>query len=66
MNYAYFSELPVGALFSINGSACKKRSTRTHDLTYNGHTKRFYAAKNDLCVVGQYSRLSHNYFGESS
>ena len=53
--YICFKDLPVSTTFTINGNTCKKRSSRTMDLTYNGHTKWFYAGKRDLCVVGQYS-----------
>jgi len=53
--YIYFKDLPVSATFTINGNTCKKRSSRTMDLTYNGFTKWFYAGQRDLCVVGQYS-----------
>lgn len=55
--YVYFKDLPVSAEFTLNGDTCKKRSSRTMDLTYNGFTKWFYASKSDLCVVGQYSMI---------
>ena len=61
-SYAYFNELPISTLFSINGAICKKQSTKTHDLNHASHTRRFYAAKHALCVIGQYSRLSSDYF----
>ncbi len=55
MEYVYFSELPIGALFISNGNRCKKRSTRTADLI---ESKRwFYFSGKELCVVDKPSRL---------
>lgn len=56
--YAYFDELPVGTEFSLNGNKCKKRSTRTANFTWNGHTSWAYFRAKELCIVAPYSRLS--------
>ena len=62
MQYAYFKELPVGALFSLNGTRYSKRSSRTAALVE--FDRWFYFGQKDLCVVGKYSRLAADYFTE--
>ena len=62
MQYAYFKELPVGALFSLNGTPFSKRSSRTAALVE--FDRWFYFGQKDLCVVGKYSRLAADYFTE--
>jgi len=62
--YAYFSELPAGALFSKNGNQYKKRSTRTAEMVkpveYSGLW--FYFARREPCQVNLHDRLANNYF----
>lgn len=58
--YAYFNELPLKTVFSSNGNMWVKRSTRTAKLVE--YRKTFYFDKKHLCIVGEYSRLSANYF----
>ena len=62
MQYAYFKELPVGTLFSLNGTRYSKRSSRTAALVE--FDRWFYFGQKDLCVVGKYSRLAADYFTE--
>lgn len=58
--YAYFKELPIRTHFVLNGNACIKQSSRT---AYIDYAKRwFYFGQNDLCIVGNYSRLDTDYF----
>jgi len=63
MQYVYFKELPVGTLFSLNGTRFSKRSTRTAALVE--FDRWFYFGQKDLCVVGPYSRLAADYFTEN-
>ena len=58
--YIYFNELPVKAMFYINGNTCLKMSTKTAKVM--GYKKTFYFAKKDLCLVSEYSRLALDYF----
>lgn len=58
--YAYFSELPVGAHFVRNGNRVQKVSTRTGCLLDHGRV--FYFGKRELCIVGEHSRLAADYF----
>lgn len=60
--YVYFEELPVNAVFSLAGNSWVKRSSRTADLPE--YDRWFYMGKWDLCIVGNYSRLSDDYFGD--
>ena len=58
--FAYFNELPVKCIFSVNGNKYLKKSTRTAKLLeYN---KTFYFNKKHLCIVCVYSRLPTDYF----
>jgi hypothetical protein len=58
--YAYFNELPVGALFACNGNRYRKQSSRTAWLfSFN---RIFYFAQLELCIVGRHSRLHEGYF----
>tara|TARA_R110000764_G_scaffold217351_1_gene304479 strand:- start:41 stop:298 length:258 start_codon:yes stop_codon:yes gene_type:complete len=63
MQYVYFKELPVGTLFSLNGTRFSKRSTKTAALVE--FNRWFYFRQKDLCVVGKYSRLAADYFTEN-
>lgn len=58
--YAYFKELPAKTVFNYNGNRCVKQSTRT--AKYIDYKHWFYFGQNDLCVVGNYSRLDKGYF----
>ena len=49
MQYVYFKELPVGTLFSLNGTRFSKRSSRTAALVE--FDRWFYFGQKDLCVV---------------
>ncbi len=53
--YAYFSELPVGCIYSRAGNVCRKQSSRTEYIEQAGRW--FYAGQSDLCIVGLHSRL---------
>ena len=51
--YIYFTDIPVGCEFSLNGNRWLKKSTRTaciiKPVEYTGTW--FYFSKKDLCIL---------------
>jgi len=62
MQYIEFKELPVNAIFYLNGNKCKKQSSRT--LSLEEYNSWFYCSDTAICVVNNYSRLSLDYFNQ--
>ena len=56
--YAYFAELPVTTVFSMNGNQWIKQSTRTAKIVkpVEYSNSWFYFSKRDLCIVNKHSR----------
>ena len=62
--YAYFSDLPVSTIFSMNGNQWRKRSTRTAQIVtpVEYSSSWFYFNQRDPVQVNAYDRLSLDYF----
>lgn len=57
--YAYFAELPPRTLFLMHGAQMQKLSDR--DGRYVEFDLRVDFDPKELCIVGEYSRLAHDY-----
>jgi hypothetical protein len=58
--YAKFEELPIGTVFLQNGMLFRKKTKQTAIAMTYDRSLRFRQA--ELCQVGEYSRLSADYF----
>ena len=60
--YAYFAELPVTTVFSMNGNQWIKQSTRTAKIVkpVEYSNSWFYFGNRDLCIVNKHSRRKYN------